>query len=77
MRVPFVGPSVLQVVMGTIAVVLGALAWHARRTGAWSHDWPYGAADRPAGSDAAGDAGADGGRACRSSCRGRPAARRR
>ncbi|MFN8157965.1 MAG: hypothetical protein U0R68_11145 [Candidatus Nanopelagicales bacterium] len=37
-QVPFVGPSVLQVVMGTIAVVLGALAWHARRTGAWSHD---------------------------------------
>ncbi len=36
-QVPFVGPSVLQAVMGTIALALGGLAWHALRTGAWSH----------------------------------------
>lgn len=35
-QVPFVGPSVLQAVMGTIALVLGGLAWHARRTGSWA-----------------------------------------
>ena len=34
-QVPFVGPSVLQAVMGGFAVLLGALAWTARRHG-WS-----------------------------------------
>jgi hypothetical protein len=34
-QIPFVGPSLLQLVMGVIAVVVGALAWHARTTGAW------------------------------------------
>jgi hypothetical protein len=36
-QVPFVGPSALQAVMGTIALVLGGLAWQARRTGSWTH----------------------------------------
>jgi hypothetical protein len=34
-QIPFVGPSVLQAVMGTIAVLLAALAWTARRRGTW------------------------------------------
>jgi hypothetical protein len=34
-QIPFVGPSMLQLVMGLIAVVVGVLAWHARTTGAW------------------------------------------
>jgi hypothetical protein len=37
-QVPFVGPSMLQLVMGLIAVGVGALAWHARTTGAWARD---------------------------------------
>ena len=35
-QIPFVGPSILQLVMGLIALALGALAWHARSTGAWT-----------------------------------------
>ena len=35
-QIPFVGPSMLQLVMGLIALVVGALAWHARSTGAWA-----------------------------------------
>jgi hypothetical protein len=34
-QIPFVGPSMLQVVFGTLAVVLAGLALHARRAG-WS-----------------------------------------
>jgi hypothetical protein len=34
-QIPFVGPSVLQAVMGTVALAMGALALQARRTGRW------------------------------------------
>lgn len=34
-QIPFVGPSVLQAVMGFIAILLGTLAWLARRGGTW------------------------------------------
>jgi len=34
-QVPFVGPSVLQAVMGTLALAMGALALQARRGGRW------------------------------------------
>lgn len=32
-QIPFVGPSPLQAVLGTVALVIGGLAWRARRTG--------------------------------------------
>jgi hypothetical protein len=32
-QIPFVGPSALQAVLGTVAVGLGGLALHARRSG--------------------------------------------
>jgi hypothetical protein len=35
-QIPFVGPSVLQAVMGSIAVVLGVLGLVVRRSGSWS-----------------------------------------
>ena len=34
-QIPFVGPSVLQAVMGLVAVALGALGWIARRDRSW------------------------------------------
>jgi hypothetical protein len=36
-QVPFVGPSALQAVMGGVGIVLGVLAWIARRRGDWAH----------------------------------------
>jgi hypothetical protein len=35
-QIPFVGPSVLQAVMGAIGVLLLVLAWVARGRGDWA-----------------------------------------
>ena len=35
-QIPFIGPSALQVVFGTIAIVMAVLAVRARRLGGWS-----------------------------------------
>ncbi len=35
-QMPFLGLNVLQAVFGTVAVVMAALAWQARRSGGWS-----------------------------------------
>ena len=34
-QIPFIGPSLLQAVFGTVAVVMAALALRARRLGGW------------------------------------------
>jgi hypothetical protein len=34
-QLPFLGFNVLQAVFGTVAVVMAALAWQARRSGGW------------------------------------------
>ena len=38
-QIPFVGPSALQAVFGTVVLVLGAATWRARR-GGWAHRTP-------------------------------------
>jgi hypothetical protein len=43
-QIPFVGPSALQAVMGGLALVLGALAWRARRERSW-HRAPHARSD--------------------------------